>query len=154
MLTKCLLNIAAKRAADLVVLKKGDIYLCRWYVIPRNKLLNIYLHYFLSSDDDRALHDHPWANASYLLKGSYIEHTIAQGGIHKRTKRKAGDFVLRASGKQAHRIELHNGPVWTLFITGPTYRVWGFHCPTNGWVPFFRFLAHDKQGDVGKGCNQ
>lgn len=31
-------------------------YLLRWFLIPRNTKLNIYLHKFLQSDDDRALH--------------------------------------------------------------------------------------------------
>jgi hypothetical protein len=54
----------------------------RWWVIPRNKFFNIYLHHFLHSDDDRALHDHPWWNVSILLRsGSYVEHTIAAGGV-------------------------------------------------------------------------
>jgi hypothetical protein len=33
----------------------------------------------------------------------------------------------------AHRIELPVGsPTWTLFLTGPVVRKWGFHC-INGW---------------------
>ena len=33
-----------------------DPYLLRWYLIPRNPFVNVYLHKFLRSDDDRALH--------------------------------------------------------------------------------------------------
>lgn len=33
-------------------------YLLRWFIIPRNRFFNIYLHKFLRSDDDRALLDH------------------------------------------------------------------------------------------------
>jgi hypothetical protein len=47
----------------------------RWHIIPRNRLFNIYLHHFLKSDYDRALHDHPWASLSIILKGEYTEHT-------------------------------------------------------------------------------
>lgn len=50
-------------------------YLKRWHMIPRNPWFNIYLHYFVHGDDDRALHDHPWASASLLLEGRYREHT-------------------------------------------------------------------------------
>ncbi|SID67872.1 Protein of uncharacterised function (DUF550) [Mycobacteroides abscessus subsp. abscessus] len=46
-------------------------YLLRWYVIPRNRWLNIYLHKFLRDDDDRALHDHPWWFVSLMLWGQY-----------------------------------------------------------------------------------
>lgn len=50
-------------------------YLWRWHMIPRNRWFNIYLHKFAHGDDDRALHDHPWASASLILDGRYIEHT-------------------------------------------------------------------------------
>ena len=40
-------------------------------------------------------------------------------------------MIYRAAG-DAHRIELDAGPAWTLFVTGPKYREWGFHCP-DGW---------------------
>jgi hypothetical protein len=36
---------------------------------------NCYLHRVTGSDDDRAMHDHPWVNASFIISGSYIEHT-------------------------------------------------------------------------------
>ena len=52
----------------------GSEYLVRRYLLPRNKFLNIYLHKFLGSDDDRALHDHPWYSISCVLKGRLIEH--------------------------------------------------------------------------------
>ena len=59
----------------------------RWWVIPRNKWFNVYLHHFLRSDDDRALHDQPWWNLSILLDGEYTEHTIAAGGVRLRCLR-------------------------------------------------------------------
>jgi len=142
-----------RRAPDFVIGGEDRPYLRRWWVIPRNKVFNIYLHQFLRSDDDRALHDHPWANCSMLLRGSYTEHTIAAGGIEKREVLTAGNVRLRWSGRMAHRIELHDGPCWTLFMTGPRYRSWGFHCPQQGWVPWERFTAADDPGAIGKGCD-
>lgn len=35
---------------DIIIGENGDDYLHRWYVIPRNRFFNIYLHYFLRSD--------------------------------------------------------------------------------------------------------
>lgn len=126
-------------------------YLRRWWVIPRNKLFNIYLHQFLSSDDDRALHDHPWFNCSILLRGQYVEHTIKAGGIHRKRKRQRGDIVIR-SPWTAHRIELmREAPCWTLFITGPVMRVWGFHCRW-GWRPWHKFVDLENPGLRGRGC--
>jgi hypothetical protein len=142
-----------RRAPDVVIGGVDKPYLIRWWVIPRNPVFNIYLHRFLRSDDDRALHDHPWTNLSILLRGSYTEHTIAAGGINVNTVRSAGDWKLRLFGSFAHRIELTHGECWTLFITGPWYRHWGFHCPAGGWVHWKLFTAPQDRGDIGKGCD-
>jgi hypothetical protein len=108
-----------RRAPDFVIGGAARPYLRRWWVIPRNPLFNIYLHQFLRSDDDRALHDHPWVNASILLRGRCVEHTISAGGIEHRRELRAGDVRVRPSGRLAHRVEVVDGPCWTLFITGP-----------------------------------
>lgn len=128
-------------------------YLVRWHLLPRNRFFNVYLHRFYRDDDDRALHDHPWANVSLLLEGSYTEHTIAPGGIHRRQVLSAGDYRVRATGKSAHRIELHDGPCTTLFITGPVYRQWGFHCAHKGWVHYKDFTKPNSRGETGIGCD-
>jgi len=152
MIRNLILRWARSRAPDFVIGGAEDPYLLRWWLIPRNRIFNVYVHLFLRSDDDRALHCHPWANCSVLLTGEYTEHTIAAGGVHHAQILKAGDFRIRWSGKHAHRIELHNGPCWTLFITGPVYRMWGFHCP-KGWVPWRQFVDERDSGAVGKGCD-
>lgn len=129
-----------------------NVYMERWYVLPHNRYFNIYLHHFLRSDDDRALHDHPWASISLLLVGSYREHL--RGGKSK--KRLQGHFYLRRA-VTAHRIELadafvvgHKQQVLTLFLTGPHIREWGFLCP-QGWRHWRIFT---KQIGTGKsiGC--
>lgn len=148
-----LINWAKARAPNFIIGGHDNPYLLRWFVIPRNPVFNIYLHRFLRSDDDRALHDHPWMSLSVLLEGQYTEHTIAAGGVNHEQVLKAGDWRFRPTGKLAHRIELTDGPCWTLFITGPRYRSWGFHCPQAGWIHWERFTAKDDKGAVGKGCD-
>lgn len=152
MIERFIRRITARRP-DKVIGGHDDPYMLRWYVLPRNRLFNVYLHHFLRSDDDRALHDHPWANFSLILRGEYTEHTIAAGGVHHRRLMRQSAWRFRPSGKLSHRIELHAGPCWTLFITGPFYREWGFHCP-GGWVHWERFTSHDDRGQIGKGCDQ
>lgn len=125
------------RLPDYVV-ANGDLnrpYMLRWYLIPRNRVFNVYGHLFLRSDEAFALHDHPWANASWLLEGDYTEHL--EGGVQRVAKE--GSFSVRWSGKIAHRVELHDGPVWTVFFTGPVYRTWGFLCP-EGWKPWRQII--------------
>jgi hypothetical protein len=159
----------ACRSPDVVIGGDDNPYLLRWYVIPRNRFFNIYLHKFLRDDDDRAMHDHPWASCSVILKGGYIEHQPDGARV-----RKTGRIYFRRA-TQAHRIELHRGywcswcrnvwhpdsrepslPAWSLFITGPKIREWGFHCP-KGWVHWKLFCSpHDtnevEYGLIGRGC--
>ena len=127
-----------------------DAYLLRWYVIPRNKWFNIYFHKFQRSDDDRALHDHPWWWCSWLLRGYYIEHSF--GG----TKFREPGSLKFSWPTRAHRVELvSKRPAYTLFITGPVLRSWYFYCP-QGRVHWRDFTGDNEDGTstAGKGCNQ
>ena len=151
MLFKRLSAVTLKRPPDVLIGKQDDTYMRRWWVIPRNRFFNIYLHHFLRSDDDRALHDHPWVNASILLHGRYTEHTIAKGGVNHRAEYVAGAVKFRGP-RYAHRVELTDGPCWSLFITGPNIREWGFHCPA-GWRHWKDFVDGNNSGHIGKGCD-
>jgi len=137
-------KLRATRKPDFII---GDNYLRRWWLIPRNRYFNIYLHEINKSDDDRALHDHPWWNLSIILKGCYDEVTPKGTFV-----RKAGQFILR-SGKALHRlVSPEGGHGVTLFITGPNYRSWGFACP-NGWRHWREFCDTNYTGKIGKGCD-
>ncbi len=134
-----------QRAPDYVI---GEDYLRRWWIIPRNAGCNVYLHEILRSDDDRAMHDHPWSNTSYLLFGSYVEHT-PEG----RFTRIAGDIVEREA-TDLHRLEVIPGEcAISLFITGPKVREWGFQCP-QGWVHWEKFTAPGDSSKTGAGCGE
>lgn len=120
-------------------------YMLRWWRIRKNAFFNIYFHVVKRSDEDRALHDHPWWNFSIVLHGGYYEHCINAGGVHTRTWYGPGAVRFRPSGNFAHRLELEHGivedepyelPVETIFITGPTLRRWGFHAKDK-WVDAF-----------------
>ena len=144
-------NVAAsRRAPDFVIGSTDNPYLRRWWIIPRNRFFNIYLHHFLRSDDDRALHDHPWINCSCLLEGEYTEWSIARGGVHHKRLAKVGSLKFRRP-TTAHRVELHAGPCWSLFITGPVVREWGFHC-SAGWRSWKIFTSERDRGEIGRGC--
>ena len=165
-----LISRSLERAPDFVIGGKSEPYMWRWWLTPwsglyRNiedadkawwqwivsRLPGIYLHCIMRSDDDRALHDHPWLNVSVVLRGSYLEHTIAAGGVHEHQRRSAGTIVMRRA-RTAHRLELDAGPCWSLFFTGIRVRHWGFHCP-NGWVHWRDFTnPADGGATVGRGC--
>lgn len=115
------------RPPDLIIGTPDRHYLYRWHLI-RTRWFNVFLHKIMLSDDDRALHDHPWDNISIILKGGYLE--VTQRGAKYRG---SGDIISRRA-EDAHRLVLPEGypPCWSLFITGRSRRSWGFLCP-KGW---------------------
>lgn len=102
----------ASREPNFIIRPAGSNQTLRWYVIPRNNWLNIYLHKWVSSDDDRAPHDHPYHNASILLKGQYVEWMLRpQWEVDAGAPRERpflchqGHIYLRRA-TTAHRVEL------------------------------------------------
>lgn len=153
-----------RRAPDAIIGGAGDPYLRRWWLLPLNRWCNVYLHHFLRDDDDRALHDHPWANLSILLRGGYYEITRGPDGTLERRWRRPGRPVVRLRAAAPHRIELRRDaagapvPCWSLFVIGPKVRSWGFHCP-RGWVHWRQYTAPDpgggsQSGLIGRGCGE
>lgn len=139
------------RFPDFLIGPEGNPYMERWWIIPRNKFFNIYLHNILHDDDDRALHDHPWWSVSFCLHGDILEVYRKKGSwLEGKRCIGKGDIVFR-NGADAHRLELVTKEAKTLFITGPRFREWGFHCP-QGWRPWFEFTKSGKPGQMGKGC--
>ena len=124
-------------------------YLHRWFLIPRNRWLNIYLHRFLRSDDPRALHDHPWWFASVVLAGDYIDVTTTC----RRVRRRGSIAVHRAARR--HRVCLlvdqhgRETRCWTVIVTGPHVRQWGFWCPRRRGAD--RFIPWQDFGQGGCG---
>ncbi|WP_101538892.1 hypothetical protein [Acidithiobacillus marinus] len=132
-------KIQVRRSPDQVIGGASHPYLLRWFLLPKNRYFNVYLHVFLRSDDDRAMHDHPWHNMSYLVHGAYIEHRQSIGGLDSDQLQRPGSIVFRKA-TQAHRIELiDDAPCTSLFFTGPKIREWGFYTP-QGWVHWRDFL--------------
>lgn len=151
-----------KRTADFVIAPHGEAVMSRWYLIPRNRWFNLYVHR-LDRADPQSLHDHPWWNISILLKGRRWEYVPdsppsryeAQANAHpssiespawlrkfralryqmfRKILRRPGSIVFRHA-VDAHRLETIGGPSYSLFVTGPVVREWGFWLPT-GWVLF------------------
>lgn len=153
------------RPADIAIGGADDPYLLRWFVIPRNPWFNIFLHKFVRDDDDRALHDHPWWFVSFLIWGRYDE--IITGDGTKAIYRDAPSVAWRSATHQ-HRIVLPRiigfdqssdeftdtrQPAWTIVITGPRIREWGFWCP-QGFIHWRDFTAGKDGERIGKGCDQ
>lgn len=129
------------RSADEII---GDAYLRRWHLRRRQGGHNLYLHRYDGSDDDRALHDHPWKSISILLWGNIRE--ITESG-----QKRVWPIVPKfRSADYAHRLVLESDKAFTLFFTFPKEREWGFLCP-KGWVHWRQFT--DESGkQTGAGC--
>jgi len=129
----------------------GENYLHRWHILPRNRWLNVYLHRFTGSDDERALHCHPWPSVSILLRGNLLE---VMPGKFREIPRWVP--VLRRANHK-HRLVHWGKPTWTLFITGPRRHfpgtkipMWFFHC-VNGKKPWYEMTS--PEGKTIGGCD-
>lgn len=110
-------------------------YLKRHYLI-RTKWLGAFIHQFWSSDED-GVHDHPWNNITFILRGGFYEE-LADGQV---LWRKPGYFHYRRA-EEFHRIILKpgtEGKVWTLLFRFKRRRQWGF-LVNKEWVHFSQLM--------------
>lgn len=113
------------------------VYLRRWRL--ETPWFSIRLHHWFASDDDRSMHDHPWDFITMPLRGSYVDETPAGP-----QRVRAGRIYYRPS-THAHWVHLDRGRVWTLVLTGPKVRRWGFLVGrkwTIAYRYFYRFGNH------------
>jgi len=103
------------------------------YFLLRSPWISVFVHHLIQSDDERALHDHPWSFITILLSGGYWEHTISERLWRRRFS------VLYRPAEWQHRLELER-PVWTLLIKFRTRRLWGF-ITKNGWQRWNNYLT-------------
>jgi hypothetical protein len=115
------------------------VYLTRWYVFggardnddgdtgePLIRLpFNIFLHRFERSDDDGALHSHPWSwGVSIILAGGYSEERRIGDTVERVTFGPGSINVIRH--EDFHRVDLLEEDAWSLFIAGPKLGTWFF----------------------------
>lgn len=130
-----------------IIYVHGEGYLLRGQFTPTKGFVpRVYLHYFLESDQDRELHNHPFPGVGWLLTHGYSEYRwvpnwpLPGGRIERRDIGRWCFNVIRSS--TFHRVELSRGRCWTLFVSG--LRVgpsdgtdWGFLDPsTRAYTPW------------------
>lgn len=116
-------------------------YMRRWIFRFAGRTLRI--HNILESDAGRDFHDHPFDFTSLILKGGYLEHR--PGCICGTFFDDCGEdspcwfygpgSIVRRRATDLHRLEITDGPAWTLVLTSQYKRNWGFLTP-RGWVRF------------------
>lgn len=151
----------------------GSDYLSR-LLLPRVRIpftsfsFRPMLHQFHRPDDDREMHNHPWAwSASVILAGSYDEvrlagdprpdrYMTAEGwcqmcggwrgacaGHEPDVDEKHVRFFNVIRGDDYHRVSRLRGDVWTLFIGGTKKPddAWGFLSASGTHIDHETFLA-------------
>lgn len=107
----------------------GIDYMHRHYLHRNYDQWSAQLHHIIANDPEPDPHDHPWDFTSILLTGGYRD--INPTGT---TEHRAPCIITRRA-ETPHRLELLDGPTWTLVATGPVRRKWGYHT-TRGWIPW------------------
>jgi hypothetical protein len=93
-------------------------YLIRWGFVC--KVFSIRLHKWISSDDKRYFHDHPWWYISLVMSGFYIDKSPDGKKL-----RKPGSVKFN-SANHKHTVLIPKRGCWTIILTGPEIREWGF----------------------------
>ena len=159
--------LASKMAPPRVIFDRSGVspYLSRYYLIGRPWMrdgsepidelgsprrdavfrtgVHVYLHHFHRSDEDRALHNHPWQwSRSLILAGGYIEERRGPDDLVRRRVVRPGAWNT-IDGDDFHRVDLIENDCWSLFIAGPKHgRSWGFWDRVTGkFLPWREFIA-------------
>ena len=111
-----------------IVSRKGIVHFKRWSIWS-TRWFNIYLHQINEADLDEDMHDHPWSFWSIILWGGYQEQ-LKDSLVNRR-------FLHMAYRKKntPHKILRLFRRTWTLVVTGPGDRVWGYDTD-KGWKDF------------------
>jgi hypothetical protein len=145
----------------------GTPYLSRWYLIGKKpeddpdlkgqiiaseekKKFDLFLHRFHRSDDDGALHNHPWSWAvSLVLAGGYMEERRVGDKVARRIVRPLSLNFIR--GEDYHRVDLI-GPdrdAWSLFLVGPRVKTWYFwDRDTKARMQWRSFIEMKQRGEA------
>lgn len=117
------------------------LFRCAWFQIVLNKHVR---------SDVPVLHDHEWDNATLVLRGrgrewirvpAPLEYAPVDLAVHLRKVHSAprrrlfpGRLIVRRAD-ELHWIEIPKGAaLWTLFITGPKVREFGYMRANGHWT--------------------
>lgn len=112
------------------------VYNRRWYW--QTPCFSIRLHHWMHSDDERNMHDHPWWFITFILRGGYTD--VSPAGREELT---AGQLAFRPA-LHRHYVKVHKGGCWSLLLTGPVRRKFGFWVGEKWKKANKYFLQHGK----------
>ena len=78
---------------------------------------------------------------SLVLWGGYVEEVWPDGDAAAAERIRRGPLSVVSRGAlHCHRVvSCRSGRTWTLVLTGPRCRAWGFRTRAGGWVPEAKF---------------
>lgn len=81
-------------------------------------LFSIRLHHWYCGDDKRAFHDHAWDFITFVIKGSYVD-------VSPQGREPMPRWTVKYR-KAEHKHTVETDGCWTIVLTGPEKRLWGF----------------------------
>ena len=127
----------------------GSQYLIRRVLLLLKNRAAVYLHHFVGTDKEDAMHDHPKWFLSIGLRGRYVEETPT--GLRLWT----APWIRWFPASHRHRLIVPPGEsCLTLVVTGPGEGSdWGFY-PDGVYVPWQEFEQMTGRGEVSAGVEQ
>lgn len=122
----------------------GDVYLDRVYLI-QTPWFGVMFHRIHRPDNQRDLHNHPWAFLSIVLRGWYNEEVPCECGLisGNHTKQRTVRWINFKGLSGRHRIAYcSRKPIWTLVFTGPKCQTWGFF--VDDGTRFVKWTEYEK----------
>jgi len=114
-------------------LERYALFRCRWFTA--------YLHRFVTQDEERWLHNHPWRwSCGIPLCGGYLEERLRWldpvEGLVIDVRNVKRFRINHISARTFHRIVWIEANTWTLFLHTPKCKGWGFlrHVEQEGQV--------------------
>lgn len=93
-------------------------YLIRW--VLNLKWFSIRVHHWIRSDDDRHFHDHAWNFWTLIVKGEYTDVSADGEELCQ------APCLRYRKAEHAHTVKVGENGAWTIMLTGPMIRKWGF----------------------------
>lgn len=106
-------------------------YARRW--VLNFRAFSVRVHHWVASDDPRFFHDHAWAFLTVCLRGGYVDASPAGDD-----RLRVGSVRYRAA-EHRHTVHVDPGGAWTVLVTGPVIRDWGFWTD-RGWLRMRRYF--------------
>lgn len=98
-------------------------YVERWVIETR--WFSIRLHKWLGHDDLRNLHDHAWNYIAMVISGGYVEYLDKDQKDGSIFEMRPWKPVYR-DAERRHAVHPYIKPTWSILVTGPETREWGF----------------------------